>query len=75
VLRPVHKSPYRIVAYSRERGEYLRYDCVCGTKNRTYAWSGTMRQARNMVRQFPAAQDYELFWDEDEHMGRPLSVT
>lgn len=64
----------RLVAYSRERGEYLNYSCTAGTPSRTWAWSGQLRQARNMVQAFPAAEDYELFWDGEERTGVPVHV-
>jgi len=66
----------RIVAYSRERGEYLIYSCVGGTPDRVWAWSGNRRQAANMVREFPSAEEFQLFWDgEEKNGGTPLDVT
>lgn len=71
----IARRDHRLVAYSRTRGEYLGYDCCAGTRDRTWAWSGTLRQARNMVRQYPAAEGYDLFWDGEEMTGRPVRVT
>jgi hypothetical protein len=66
----------RIVAYSRERGEYLIYSCNGGTPDRVWAWSGNPRQAANMVREFPSAEEFQLFWDgEEKNGGTPLYVT
>lgn len=64
----------RLVAYSRERREYLAYDCLGSTRDRAWAWSGTIRQARNMVRVYPASRDYEIFYDGEEHMGESVHV-
>lgn len=54
---------------------YLAYDCCATTPVRTWAWSGTHRQAYNMVRQFPAAEDFELYWDGEEKYGEPIDVS
>jgi hypothetical protein len=71
----VASSANRLVAYSRERREYLNFSCTGGTESRVWAWSGTVRQAQNMVASYPAAEDYLLFWDGDEMIGAPVSVT
>lgn len=72
----LHKRARRVVAYDRQRRVYLGHDCCTETRDRTWAWSGNTRQARNMVCVFPLAEEFELFWDGDETSidGRPIDV-
>lgn len=68
-------GPDRLVAYSRERQEYLAYDCCGSTPSRVWAWSGSLRQAKNMIRVYPASSNFDLYLDGEEKFGRPVDVT
>lgn len=70
----VRKREDRLVAYCRSRRLYLGFDCVGSTESRVWAWSGTLRQARNMVQLYPAAEDFQIYWDGEERDGRPVDV-
>lgn len=66
----------RLVAYWRERGVYLKHDCLGYTPSRVYAWSGSsIRVARNMIATFPAAESCQIYLDGDEHAGSPVDVS
>lgn len=71
----IFKRSVRLVAYDPKKRLYLRYDCLGTTADRVWAWSGTLRQANNMVQQFPAAEGLGIYWDGEERSGgSPLYV-
>jgi hypothetical protein len=73
-FRKRQKPGARLVAYNRERGEYLSHSCCASTPDRTWAWSGNVTQSRNMVWAFPYAKDFTLYWDGEEKYGEPADV-